>query len=329
MPTLSIIIPVYNAEAYLEKCLSSIIAQSYSDWECICVNDGSTDSSDEILKRFSEKENRINRLCQDNRGSSVARNCGLDVANGQYVLFMDADDFMVSDGLANLANMINQEHLDVFGFSYETYPDGHHSHYSMCTGETMCPNDLLKTTQTPQSSDDFSFAWRYMIRRSLLKKYNITFDSRIRMGEDTLFMMEVFSHAARVHLTEYAPYRYRVNNIHSIMHEKRYKPFLEQSLSTLYQSKCEIIKKNHWDDLTPFSFDLAQRTVKNYVGMLINNRKAKGESKDTYIREVLNLPMVQDAMSIIGYKNIHSNWKEYMIYLCMKFQIIPILKHYF
>lgn len=97
----------------------------------------------------------------------------------------------------------------------------------------------------------------------------------------------------------------------------------------LYEKKREIIQKNAWDKLTPFSFDLANRTVENYSRMLMANRKANGEPKEKYIREVLGLPMMQDAMHVIGYRNVFDNWKEYVVYLCMKFCFMPVLKHYF
>lgn len=329
MPQISVILPVYNAERYLDVCLKSIVSQSFSDWECICVNDGSTDISDDILKQYKEKDNRFSILYQDNSGPSVARNSGLAIAKGEYILFMDADDFVESDGWANLVEMMEREHLDLLGFSYKTYPDKSLSHFSMKTGDVLSPTRLLASTLIPQSSDDFSFAWRYMIRRSVLEENHIEFDSRISVGEDTLFMMKVFSHVNSVYLTDYAPYKYRVNNEQSIMHAKKYNPNLERSLALLYEKKKEVIIKNNWDELTPFSFDLAERVVKHYCWMLMNNRKANGEPKEQYIREVLLLPMMQDAMKVIGFRNIFGYWKEYVVYLCMKCCFMPILKRYF
>ena len=329
MPKISIILPIYNVERYLEACLNSIVAQSFTDWECICVNDGSTDGSEKILQAYSTRDKRIKVLNQNNSGPAVARTHGMSEAVGDSLLFQDADDFIEEDAYARLDELMEKTQVDILGFSYKTYPNGQCSCFSMMRGQVLSPLALLKSTKTPQASDDFSFVWRYMIRRSLLLEHPVFFDSRIRVGEDTVFMMEVFSHASSIFLTDYAPYHYRVDNQNSIMHEVKYKPYLEESLSVLYKKKRDIIQKNAWDKWTPFSFDLACRAMKNYTRMLMNNRKARGEAKDKYIREVINLPMVQDAMSIIGYKNIYSSWKEYMIYLCMKFQIVSILKRYF
>ena len=93
MIKVSVIIPVYNAEKYLEECLDSLLRQTFTDMEIICVDDGSTDSSAEILKRFQEKDRRIRVLFQENQYAGIARNNGMKIAQGEYLLFLDADDF--------------------------------------------------------------------------------------------------------------------------------------------------------------------------------------------------------------------------------------------
>lgn len=329
MPFLSIVVPVYNVEQYLDECLSSIIQQTYTDWECICVNDGSTDKSNEILQKYASLDMRIKILEQENRGPSAARSLALSVVCGEYVCFVDADDFLDSDAFHQLVDLVKAYQVDVLGYSYKTVPDNVTSKYTMTVGKRLTPQELLATTYTPQASDDFAFVWRFMIRKGLLNSNGIDFHPKICVGEDTVFMMEVFSYAENIYLTDYAPYNYRVDNKYSIMHKEQYKPYLENSLILQYEAKREIIERNHWDELTPFSFDLADRAVKRYSRMLMANRKANGESKDKYIREVLNLPMMRDAMRIIGFKNVFGNWKEYVVFLCMKFQFMPVLKRYF
>ena len=93
MIKVSVIIPVYNAEKYLEKCLDSLLKQTFTDMEVICVDDGSTDASLEILKRFQEKDRRIHVLTQENQYAGTARNNGMKIAQGEYLLFLDSVDF--------------------------------------------------------------------------------------------------------------------------------------------------------------------------------------------------------------------------------------------
>ena len=92
-PKVSIIMPVYNVEAYLRECLDSILVQTLSDIEIICVDDGSTDSSRDILYAYAEKDHRVTVLCQQNQTAGAARNYGMSVAKGEYLIFLDADDF--------------------------------------------------------------------------------------------------------------------------------------------------------------------------------------------------------------------------------------------
>lgn len=329
MPKISIILPVYNVERYLEACLNSIVAQSFTDWECICVDDGSTDGSSVILARYAREDPRIKVFSQGNKGLAATRMVGLEKSVGEYVLFVDSDDYIDYDACLKVVNLMEETRVDVLGFSYKTFPNGQKSSFSMRTDEVLTPWQLLQSTKRPQSSDDLCFVWRYVVRREFLQQYQIAFNPAVRFAEDMIFVMEMFAHARTIYLTGEALYNYRTDNQYSIMHDKRYNPYMENSLSIVYDTKKKIILNNHWDDLTPFSFDLANRTVKNYSRMLMDNRKANGEPKEKYIREVLGLPMMQDAMHVIGYRNVFDSWKEYVVYLCMKFCFMPVLKRYF
>lgn len=101
-PQVSVIVPVYNQEQYLEECISSIRRQTLAEWECIIVNDGSSDSSGEIARRFSEEDSRIRCFEQENRGVSSARNLGMRHASGRYLCFVDGDDFIDAAFLKHL-----------------------------------------------------------------------------------------------------------------------------------------------------------------------------------------------------------------------------------
>lgn len=93
-PLVSIVIPVYNVELYLRECLDSVISQTYHNLEIICVNDGSPDNSLSILEEYAAKDSRIRIISQENAGISVARNTGMDVATGEYIYFLDSDDYI-------------------------------------------------------------------------------------------------------------------------------------------------------------------------------------------------------------------------------------------
>ena len=110
----SIIIPVYNVELYLKDCLDSVLNQSFADWEAICVNDGSTDGSVTILGKYAEKDSRFKIISQPNAGLSAARNTGINAAKGDYILFLNSDDWMELNALEVLSKNINGEDLLCF-----------------------------------------------------------------------------------------------------------------------------------------------------------------------------------------------------------------------
>ena len=125
----SVIVPVYNVEAYLEECLQSVIGQTFSEIEIIIVNDGSTDGSKGIINRYQASDSRIRVLEQQNRGQSAARNAGLRVAQGEYILFVDSDDYIHKDCIKTLYEHAKQE-LDLVLYGAHIFTDVlHHERY--------------------------------------------------------------------------------------------------------------------------------------------------------------------------------------------------------
>lgn len=123
----SIIVPVYNVEKFLRESLDSIVAQTLKDFEVICVNDGSTDNSLEILKEYANNDSRIKVISQENQGQGVARNNAIDIAQGKYLLFVDPDDFIESNTLEVLYNKFHETDVDIIQFDYATCKeDGTH-----------------------------------------------------------------------------------------------------------------------------------------------------------------------------------------------------------
>lgn len=119
----SIIVPVYNVEKFLRESLDSIISQTLKDFEVICVNDGSTDNSLEILKEYANNDSRIKVISQENQGQGVARNNAIDIAQGKYLLFVDPDDFIESNTLEVLYNKFHETDVDIIQFDYVIYND--------------------------------------------------------------------------------------------------------------------------------------------------------------------------------------------------------------
>lgn len=190
MPKVSIIIPVYNKAPYLDSCISSVINQTYKNLEIIIIDDGSTDNSLEICENYRKKDERIQLISQENQGVSVARNKGIQKASGEWIYFLDADDYLELDAFEILVNEIIQDkEIDLIEFGTKKWKD------EVIIGERVPSRQKLYTDSIQLIKENelkpFS-AWLHLIKKDLLIKNNIKFDKDLRHNEDMLFMYKVF-----------------------------------------------------------------------------------------------------------------------------------------
>lgn len=193
-PLVSVLIPVYNVEEYLERCLDSVLNQSLTRIEVICVNDGSTDKSLEILKKYQENDSRVIIVNKENGGLPSARNAGIERARGEYIGFVDSDDYVQPDMFEKLYNTAKKEKSDVVVCGANILP------------ETPRASDWLYACLSPgyRKYDKFDanmlfhdmtvtpFLWRTLIKKSLIDKYNLRLNETIMIGEDKAFQCKVY-----------------------------------------------------------------------------------------------------------------------------------------
>ena len=199
MTKVSIIIPIYNAEKYLYRCLQSILSQKYNDWEAILVNDGSTDASLEICNSFlNNAELKFRLISQPNSGVSVARNEGLSHASGEYVMFLDSDDYMLPEMCEIMVNALETKNADIVVCgTTETW------------GELWAPDRDVDYHTLESFKKDFiehlnsellSPPWNKIYRRKLIKDM---FDPSISFGEDLVFNLNYLKNCQSFWLTKY------------------------------------------------------------------------------------------------------------------------------
>lgn len=208
MPKFSIIIPVYNVASYLRDCLDSVLAQACADWEAVCVNDGSTDQSLSILKEYTAKDKRIRIIDQPNGGLSAARNVGLKAAKGEYVFFLDGDDWIVPDALEKLNQQIAGQDMIVYsGRQHATYASG----MEYYNANALLPHKI-----------PFVCAVLRIYKRTFLQAYNLWFTKGI-YHEDNLFTPIACYYAGKVTVIpdELYVYRIRENSIMTTFNAKR------------------------------------------------------------------------------------------------------------
>lgn len=193
MKRISVIVPVHNAENYLEKCLNSIIPQLSDQDEILLMNDWSTDSSTQICEEYSKKYNNIFTQYNENGGPSKTRNLGIEKAAGKYLLFIDSDDYLKENYVVKMLEDIENYELTVcsYSFVYEDLNKIQEQKYSNKLGNVIIPKDDFIKLYHVQL---LNLVWNKIYRADIIKKNNIRFDEKITKGEDLLFNLDYIAH---------------------------------------------------------------------------------------------------------------------------------------
>lgn len=210
---ITVIVPVYNVENYLRKCLDSIISQTYKNIEIVVVNDGSTDASGEICKEFSEMDHRILYIEQENAGLSAARNTGLNNMSGNYVTFVDSDDWLEHDALDRLYGALKKENADISIGRYNSYDETRYVYMTYVTD----PDDSLEVIEGKAIMDregveevrngNWTVAVLKLFKRELLQDLPFPIG---KIAEDTYWTWKVLLRASRIVYLNRCVYWYRV-----------------------------------------------------------------------------------------------------------------------
>jgi len=210
IPLISVIIPVYNVEHYLARCLDSVLSQSHSNLEVLIVDDGSTDGSGAVCEEYSKRDDRVRTFCITNAGVSAARNAGLDAARGDWVAFIDSDDWIEPDMLEKLLRAAMESGAQLAASGYvKYYPEGK-------SEKVTCPELAGVVTSTDILEyhvfvNDFIRVWSILYSRNLLEPgggAKMRFRTELFQCEDTTFVVEVMLLAGSFVYVPEAPYHY-------------------------------------------------------------------------------------------------------------------------
>lgn len=208
---ISIIIPVYNTEKYLRRCIESVLSQSFTDFELILVDDGSKDSSPQICDEYASQDKRVRVIHKVNGGVSAARNDGLDIAKGEYVTFIDSDDWVERDYLNTLSYY---KDYDIVFFSHRLiYEDGYISEFLFESKDGDKQNIWEIVADLKKNKTDWNFygyTWNKMFRRNIIDKYMIRFVEGLRISEDEVYTLDYCTHAKSIKVLPQCLYNYRV-----------------------------------------------------------------------------------------------------------------------
>lgn len=218
-PKVSVIIPVYNAGKYLRQCLDSVVNQSLREIEVICVDDGSTDGSAGILLEYASKDARIQVIAQNNSGPGIARNHGLSAATGEYIIFLDADDWFERDMLSSLLDTADRNGADVTICRAERFDNqtGKALDSGWMLKEEYLPGEAFSPEEIAEHLFQFTYGqvWDKLYSASFLKSTGVTFPA-LRCSEDTAFAYMTLLSAERIAVLPEIKVHYRVNRKTSV-----------------------------------------------------------------------------------------------------------------
>lgn len=319
-PFCSIIMPVYKVAKYLDAAINSVLSQTYNDWELILVNDASPDESLSICYRYESFDKRIKVVDKKiNEGLGMARNSGMEYANGEWVLFVDSDDRIEPYTLERLQSFIKKETFDVlvFGFTQE---------YEDKDGNIINRNILVPPKAKSKNSCEvaelvaildynrvLSYAWNKLYKSALLRKNNIQFE-RTKMIEDVLFNIKVFNVASHVLCISESFYRYR-----KPQHETLATQYIDDfHLLCLRRFQEELTLLTNHNVITIQNLDMLSvihiKHIFSALVRVISNKEFSSKKKLEKIKKILNNEQIQHSFGICMTRNL----KYKILLACMK-----------
>lgn len=269
-PKISIIIPVYKVEKYLHRCLDSIAAQTFVAWECILIDDGSPDNSGKICDEYAARDMRFRVFHQKNQGVSVARNLGIEKSKGQYIAFVDSDDWVSDDYFDVLER--NAGKADLLYFSNTNYnEDGDRVTYHIrpfySDKKNILEQELLHLFENLACWDYYGFTWNKLFRADIIRNANIRFIPSLATYEDEAFTNDYIQHIKSLMVIDNAIYNYSWKQSGLTFRAKTKKNFYD-----LFDNAITMAEVVESKDVRDFFFKRAE------MFMFLNNALPSGDS---------------------------------------------------
>jgi len=244
---ISVIIPCYNVELYIEKCLSSVLKQTFENLEIIVVDDGSTDSTANIIHMLTD-DKRLKYVCQANAGVSAARNAGIDAATGEFLAFVDSDDFIESDMYTQLCAALKETDADmaVCNFNH-VYDDRIEETYSKMINQTVCIQDdvygyFARFCACPKPNN---YIWTRLYKTEIIRNSKIRFE-QYKIGDDTLFNFKLLPYMNKVTFISEGFYNYyqrQNSNVYTVANKSN----LAAIYADTFDALADYYKSNNFE----------------------------------------------------------------------------------
>ena len=312
---ISIIVPIYNVEKYLPQCVDSLLNQTLRDIEIILVDDESPDNCPAICDEYAKQDRRVKVIHKKNGGQGLARNSGLEIATGEYIAFVDADDYVETMMYHELYSLINETTADVIYCSFQRVNDNGdiwmdafiRKEKRLQTKEDIRSLILDMIANPPQARNDLDIqcaVWGALYRHDFIRKYELRFmcAKKFYGGEDLLFNMDYLLHSAFVIITPDAYYNYRSRAESDTRTEIPDR--IEKNLIFYQYPVLERLKKNN------FGIDGYSRITRRFIGnsrstirKYVQSSLSESEKKQ-WLKKIVNLPVWREIASSYPYKQL-------------------------
>lgn len=322
-PKISLVVPVYNSEKYLHRCIDSILAQTFTDFELLLIDDGSTDKSGKISDDYANLDKRVKVFHKKNGGVSSARNLGLDNASGDFVWFIDSDDWIQNMAMQFLLQKMSALCPDIIFFSFNLISKM--SVAAPYTFDLLCKDNTerfyggrancAKAIVEIEKCGGMGWTWNKVFRRSIIQNHNIRFDTRFAIQEDHLFTFSYLKHVNSILIINHKLYNYGIEE-GSLINRKY--PFVntKERNDAMYENRCELCRIFHITNaeyVEWFTTDYASRNIANLVRLKDSDlSKVQRKEEILKVNAFLKTHRVSDGR-ICKYKRF--NWLPCVVVL--------------
>ena len=323
-PLVSVVVPIYNVQQYLPQCLDSLVNQQYKNLEIICVNDGSTDNSLAILEKYKQRDDRIIIISQPNKGLSATRNTGLKHVTGEFVVFVDSDDWLELDAISLMSQIFKTPEIDFLCFGTQIHTEGNDDTASYY-GRTYSKSRIVSTNSHWITKINVS-AWSKIYRTEFLKTNDLLFPVGLYY-EDIAFYWKCISLARKIALSSHVLYNYRIRK-NSIMGNSYVKK-KGMAIHHIYEldNVYQFLEKNNFLNSNK---DLFQFLIEKYIHA--GWKYVHDEDKDIYISETkqyINSWHIEPKRYTLAFDLINNNkinQKKYRTVLSLRKKYYRLLK---
>lgn len=334
MIKLTIIVPVFNAEDYLEECIKSICNQKLKDIEVLLINDGSTDGSEEICKKIAKVDKRFKYYYQENKGPSIARNYGISKAQGEYIGFCDADDRVYDDMYQLMYDKAKTKNIDIvmcdifsernnekFGFPWEKD--------ILFEGEEIMNKLIPHFIGNQSDTDSTTPLWGSVVRciysKQLIIKNNICFDETIDFAEDLVFTLHAMTKSNKIFIIDKVLYFYRMNASSLMNSHTKYRVNMWEKRVYLVDILQGLLKATSTYEINKARLENTMRCYfHECIGNIFRNKDGNFKEMMVALKEILYNPLVIDVFS----KHDACNKKK-IIYDLIKYRCSIIIYLYY